>query len=295
MMMKYLLIIFSLILVGCGSTPYRDDYAKHVNLITKNHSNKANFTFSFAESSTVDLRGQYSRNDTANASPILYQGAAGLAVMLIQIGAHSSLVNSQRNEKLAVEQEQANQSLSPLINLTKNITLIDLIKEHNVHSQDLESTDAIVVQMKPIFFSNKDMTKLSLKSIVWIPIENKHKKRKQKYKYKNMIHIYGNELNESQRQKLIDGDATFLSLQLSNLINTAINITKNDLTGGYSQKINRDKTFFIDDGSGKKVIRGSIVAKQCGYQVIQDLHSWFVAFPLPKAKPNTKKDDASQC
>jgi hypothetical protein len=290
--MKYLLIIFSLVLVGCGSTPYRDDYAKHVNLITNNN---ANFIFDFSEELVVDLRGQYSKNDTATASPILYQGAAGIAGMLIQIGAHSSLINSQRNEKLAAEQKQANQSIASLISLTENISLNNLIQEHSFHQQSLENNDAVIVRMKPIFFSNKEMTKLSLKSIVWIPVDDKNKKRKQKYKYKNMIHIYGDELNESQQQKLLDGDATFLSLQLSNLINTAINIAKNDLTGGYPVKTNRNKTFFINDGVEKKVVRGSIIAKQCGYQIIQNLHSWFIAFPLPKTQPNIKNSMSHQC
>ena len=293
--MKLILIIFALLLVGCGSTPYRDDYAKHVNLMKNSYFNESNFKFSFVENPHVDLRGQYSRNDTANASPILYQGGAGLAGLLVQIGTHSTMVSAQRNEKLAIAQEQANQPILPLINITKDIALVDLIGEHKSQWTSLETIDAKIVRIKPIFFSNKDMTELSIKAIVWLPKQHKNSRKKQKFNYKNMIHIYGEKLNKLQQQKLIAGDEEFLTLQLAALLKTAISIAKDDLTGRYAKNKTRTKTFFIDNGSGKKVIRGAVVAEKCGYKVIQDLHSWFIALPLLKTKTSIETDAVYQC
>jgi len=293
--MRFLFIIFALGLVGCGSTPYRDDYAKHVNLIADNYYDDANFKFSFSENPNADLRGLYSQNDTVDATPILYQGGAGLAGLLVQIGTHSSIVQSQRNEKRAKEQEQANKPILPLINLTKEVPLIDLIGENSFQLVSLENAVSDTVKIKPIFFSNSDMTELSLKSIVWLPSQDKSKRRKQKFKYKNMIQVYSQRLNESQHKKLVNGDKGFLSEVLSSLLTTALYITKNELTGQYSKVKGPVQTFFIKDGSGEKVIRGSIVAEKCGYQIIQDIHSWFIAYPKPEVTAGINNDFTAQC
>ena len=293
--MKRLIIILSFLIVGCGSTPYRDDYAKHVNLMKNSYFSESNFKFSFVENSNVDLRGKYSRNDTADASPILYQGGAGLAGLLVQIGTHSTMVSAQRSAKLAMAQEQANQPILPLINITKDIALVDLIDEHKSQWVNVDNIDEKIAHIKPIFFSNKDMTELSIKAVVWLPKQNKKGRKKPKFNYKNMIHIHGKKLNKVQQQKLIDGDEEFLKLQLSTLLKTAINIAKDDLTGSYVKKKSRTKTFFINNDSGKKVIRGTIVAEKCGYKVIQDLHSWFIALPLIKADKSIDNDVVHQC
>ena len=110
-----------------------------------------------------------------------------------------------------------------------------------------------------------------------------------------MIHIYGEKLTTLQQQKLIDGDEEFLKLQLSTLLKTAINIAKDDLTGSYVKNKRRPKTFVINNDSGKKVFRGAIVAEKCGYKVIQDLHSWFIALPLIKTENSIDTDKVNQC
>jgi len=293
--MRYLFLIFILGLVGCGSTPYRDDYTKHINLISNNYLDDDNFEFSFTENPNVDLRGLYSQNNTVGASPILYQGGAGVAGLLIQIGTHSSLIQSQRNEKLAKEQEQANKPILPLINLTKEIQLIDLIGRLSSQLVNLENTVSDTVKIKPIFFSNSDMTELSLKSIVWLPFQDENKQQKQNLKYKNMIQVYSHTFSESQHNKLVSGDKEFLSEVLSSLLVTSLYITKNELTGQFSKNRSPVQTFFINDGLDKKVIRGSIVGEKCGYQIIQDIHSWFIAYPDPKITTDTNNDFTAQC
>ncbi len=101
----FLSIAVVLVFAGCSSTPYRDDYAKHINILTDKYFDKTDFKFSFVENSKVDLHGIYSQDDTVAPSSILYQGGAGFIGLLVQIGAHSSIVQSQRNEKLAEQQE----------------------------------------------------------------------------------------------------------------------------------------------------------------------------------------------
>ena len=280
--MKLISLFIALFLVGCGSTPYRDDYAKHVNLLEDKYFDDANIKFSFMGGPSVDLRGLYQKNDTANASPILYQGGAGLIGMLAQIGAHSTIINSQRNEKLAQEQEQVNQSILPLINTSKKIMLTDLVDEYQSINQ--EST-ADTIRIKPIFFSNSDMTEFSLTSIVWLPFQETIRKR-QEFKYKNLIRVHSQKFSESEQEKIANGDEKLLSGIFSSLLNTALFMAKSELTGKYAKLNKPVQTFVLKGELNQKVIRGSVVAEKHGYQIIQDLHSWLIAYP--------KSDDSNK-
>jgi hypothetical protein len=288
--MKLISIFIALFLVGCGSTPYRDDYAKHVNLLDGQYFDDTSVEFSFIGSQSVDLRGLYQKNDTANASPILYQAGGGLIGMLAQIGTHSTLINSQRNEKLAKEQEQVNQSILPLINISKSIMLTDLVEEYEDKNISQSVPLSEKIRVKPIFFSNRDMTEFSLTSIVWLPSQG-IKSHKQKFKYKNLIQVYSKKLNLSQQEKLIKGDTKLLAGIFSSLLNTALFITKSELTGTYSKLKRPIETFIIQGEFDKKVIRGSMVAEKHGYQIVQDLHSWLIAYPKPEALSNLSDDD----
>jgi len=276
--MKLISIFIALFLVGCGSTPYRDDYAKHVNLLDGQYFDDTSVEFSFIGSQSVDLRGLYQKNDTANASPILYQAGGGLIGMLAQIGTHSTLINSQRNEKLAKEQEQVNQSILPLINISKSIMLTDLVEEYEDQNISQEDSTADTIRIKPIFFSNSDMTEFSLTSIVWLPFQETKKKR-QEFKYKNLIRVHSQKFSDSEQEKIANGDEKILSEIFSSLLNTAIFMAKSELMGKYSKLNKPVETFILKGELNQKVIRGSIVAEKYGYQIIQDLHSWLIAYP----------------
>jgi hypothetical protein len=290
---KMLFIAFSLTLLGCSNTPYKDDYTKHINQLNEHFHDDSKFEFSFEKEIYVDLRGQYSRDDTTSSSPMLYQGGAGIAGLIVQIGAHASIINAQRNDKLAQAQELANTPILHLINLSQDITLLELIGEHKDSLAKQKNINDKTVKIKPIFFSNHAMTELSLKSIVWISTQKKGKNKQ--FKYKNMIQVYGRKLNKIQQKKLAEGDKELLAELLSSLIKTTINITKDELTGKYSKINNPAQTFFINRGNKKEVVRGSLIAKKCGVQVIRNLHSWFIAYPQLSDSTNTKNNLVPQC
>ncbi len=294
-MMKLLFVILILSLAGCGSTPYSDDYVKQVNLVAENYFDDENFNFTFSENSNVDLRGLYSKNDGVGNTNMLYHGGAGLIGLLAQVGTHAYIVDSQRSHKLAKEQEIANNKILPLISLTKEMKLVDLVGTHRSSLVSSASVADDTINIKPIFFSNDDMTELSLKSIVWLPLKKESKQRKPKFKYKNLVQVYSNKLNESQQEKLINGDQLLLSEILSSLLTTAIYITKNELFSNYSKVKGPEKTFFINKGASKKVIRGSIVDEKCGYQIVKDIHFWFIAFPTSKVAPSINDNSLIQC
>ena len=294
--MRSLLLITSLILVGCGATPYQDDYTKHVNLLENSYFTDSNYKFSFSEENqSVDLRGVYSQDDTAYSTPIMYQGGAGLAGAVAQLATHGTIINSMRDSKLAAEQVQANQIIQPLINIAQEIPLNDLVGEHHPHLVNFNeaSTDTIII--KPIFFSNSEMTELSIKSIVWIPLAKEQKKRKKKFKYKNMIQVYSPKMSETDHKKLLNGDTEVVKQILSSLLNTTLHIAEDALKGQYAKVTSPAETFLIENESENQVIRGYVVADKCNYQVIRDLRLWLFARPKNDGTSLVDSDTQAQC
>jgi len=251
---------------------------KYVNLFEGNYLNEADLKFKFLDEGIIDLRGTYIKNDTAEPSPLLYQGGAdiGIVGMLAQVGTHVSLINSQRSDLLSKEQEQANKLVAPLIAITNKLSLIEMLDDYSsvlVHS---ENSEADTVMIKPIFFSNNDMTSITLKSVIWLPTVGR---RDNKVKYKNLIEIHSEKLSSSQLQLIVNGDGKLLSDILSSLIKMTMYIVKRELTGKYAEVEKKSETFLIKNGSVSKVVRGFKVDEVCQYQVIRDVHFWLVAYP----------------
>lgn len=281
--MRILITILSLIVMGCGSTPYQDDYTKHVNLLDNNYLTSENYKFSFVDDDlSVDLRGLYSQNDTATSIPIMYYGDAGIVGALVQLTTHSVIINSQRDAKLASQQIEADKFIQPLINLSRDISLNDLVGEHRTHfvAFNQQATDTVVI--KPIFFSLTDMSELSIKAIVWMPMPKDQQQKRKEFKYRNMIQVYSPRLTESQYQQILEGDKNTLTEILASLLKKTLDITEAALTGQYNNKNKTTQTFLINSESNAQVLRGSIAAEKCDYQVIQDIHYWLVAYPVTR-------------
>ncbi|NAW65915.1 hypothetical protein CAG70_02940 [Photobacterium halotolerans] len=274
---KFLLMLASLSLVGCGSTPYQDDYARHINNLPNGIISDSVFQFSFEGATLVDMRGKYQPDDSVDPTQIMYHGGAGVIGLLAQVGTYSALIQSQRTEKLLQEQEKANETILPLIELTKNIPLGNLVGEYGSHYSQTETPNAQTIRVKPIFFSNREMNKLSLKSIVWLPNEGYTDIR-----YKNLIQVYGPHLDESQRESILNGDQAQLADVLSSMLKGTIYIIRNELAGKYASAKSNQETFLFKNETGVKAIRGTVVEEKCGYQIIKDIRSWYIAYPKPE-------------
>ncbi|WJG08158.1 hypothetical protein [Aliiglaciecola sp. LCG003] len=290
--MRCLIIAITLFFVGCASTPNRDDYAKHVNKVGGTFYNEDSFAFSFAENDNVELRGIHVRDDTAAESPILYQGGAGLIGLFAQIGAHAAIVNSSRNSMLSQAQEQANNQVQPLIEMVDGVSISSLVEQYRTNIVATDSITADTLMVKPIFLSNTEMNQLALKLVVWLPDENGGEKH---LRYQNMIQIFGPKLTSEERDLMLQGDNSDIVNALSELLNTALHVVKKDLTGEYSEIDNPDQTFFIKQNNKIKVVRGSLVDEKCGFQIVQDLHSWYIGYPPEQINTPIKFDPISQC
>lgn len=290
--MRFLILTVIFVIVGCNSTPNRDDYAKHVNTIGKAFHGENKFTFSFVESDNIDLRGLHNRDDSTGASHILYLGGAGLVGMFAQIGTHAALINSSRNTKLAEEQERANNQVQPLIKLIEGLSIHSLLNESQVMFVQADEINQDTLFIKPIFFANEKMDQLFLKLIVWLPDESGRTKR---LRYQNMIEVFSSTLTPEEQILLLDNDNDDIRHIMASQLNTAIHVLRSDLTGQYSQLNKPQRTFTILKSSKTKVVRGSIVDNKCGYQVVQDLHSWYIAFPAESEQTSNIVNSLDRC
>lgn len=280
MFIKILAVAIFAALLGCGSTPYNDDYVKHINKLSTQQHRPKNIRFVFEGSGKLDIRGTYNQDDSANASPILYQGGAGLLGMLAQIGTHSAIIDSQRNAKLARLQEQANSKIAALTDLTEDLLLVELAGSKNSSSSLLKETNATTVHLRPIFFSNEDMNQLSLHVIAWIPNPSMRKNKKtQQFIYKNMIQVHNPVLSEIHVENLLHEDEKLRVEIFSRMLTKALDIIKTDVAGGYKDVEQKSETFLIKNGQKTKVVRGTVMASTCQHRIIKSLHSWLIAYP----------------
>lgn len=294
-MFRLIAFVTLLSMVGCsGTSPYRDDYARHVN-----HGNTAPFsTESFrvvlAEGEQVDLRASYDNDNTVGDSSVLYQGgpgAAGLIAMVAQIGVHSSLVSSQREEKLAAMQDAANQQILPLLDIVSTMTVAELIPEGQ--SGWLATTDsAAPLHIKPIFFSAQDMSEFGLKMVIWIPDPKGTKKRPDKYK--NLLQVFGDPIDEATLAQLKNGNKQVLVQQLKGLLSVALDMAHKATTGQYPQSTNTMQTYKLEKNGKFKVFRAAEVASTCQYTVVRDLRKWLIAMPKSQPESDTENETATQ-
>lgn len=261
-------------LVGCVSAPYRDDYTSHINVVSE-HYRESDLRFSLADGDHVDIRGIYPQDDSTGASPIMYQGGAGLAGLVAQIGTHASIINSQRNTKLAEAQVRANEAISPLITTASELNLTNLVAQAGYKVLNPEEGSKAKVNIKPIFFASRDMNQLSLNLVVWI--DGKGGSEGTKPKYQNLIQVFSPKLSGAQRLRLVEGDEKLLSEVMLPLIDTSLAVVAADLAGKYAAINRPDKTHLVEKHFGKKVVRGAVVDNKCDYVVIRDLRSWFIA------------------
>ncbi|MDP5032236.1 hypothetical protein [Paraglaciecola sp.] len=276
-MQRFTFLVFIMVLAGCGSTPYRDDYTKHVNLVKNQFNEPSSLTFTFDGGDSVDLRGHYDGDDEVGQTAILYQGGAGLVGLIAQIGLHASLVDSTRDDKLAVAQQEANAQIQTLIDQVQRLSLPLLLDDMGENLVTRDTVNTQTLRLRPIFFSKPDMSQLMLKLVAWIP----HPKGgKNTSLYQNMIEVHGGKfaavtaLDDNTKQ----GDV--LAQSLAVMLKKALQIALNDVTGVYQKSNGAQASFFIEQNNKTRVIRGSVVEENCDYQVVQDLHSWFIAIPV---------------
>lgn len=293
--MRLLSLVFSIFLMGCASSPHQGDLSKHVNVAKKETISETDLKFNIGTSYIVDMRGMHSNDDSVEGASVLYQGGAGLIGLLVQVGTHAAILQSQRSGKLSAQQEEANKKVLSLIDITNDISVLDLMGNYRSQATSLEQTDSNAINIEPVFYSNGEMNRLSLNLTAWSMLKEEKDGQDDAFKYKNLLKIHSPKLTESQSVALARGDRLLISDLLSSLLQTALYITKNDVTGKYSELKKPVKTHHIESDSGRKVVRGSSLETKCGYQIIRDIRSWVIAYPSPEDEEYKQLDDKNQC
>lgn len=298
--MRTLVFALSFILVGCGGTPKQDDHVKHVN----NLENKVikGVRFHLADGLEIDLRGRHSNDTSTSTANLMYAGDAGLIGVFAQVGMHASIVDSQRQDLLHEKQLNANKQISEYISAIQGLETKSLVQGHKSLLMEGEDTPAEkVFQIKPIYYASQDKSTLMLKLVVWqdksslITKTEKKKKSKKKrnkspYSYLNMVQVFSQKLNQEQIKQIVNGDNSILVAQLSDLLSQAMTIAANGLEGRYASNKMKTQTFFLTENKKRRVIRGSLVEKNCQLKVIKNLHAWYVALPVNADESRTKNN-----
>lgn len=274
--------LLTLVLLGCGSTPYKDDFTTQVNQIDSSAIGDTIYALSPVEAETPDLRGIYSNDTSVGGVNMMYAGDAGLLGVLVQVGVHSAMSQSAQSSKLAKQQSEANKKIQSLLDLNASLSINALLESTDSPFALTSDENASMVNIKPIFFSNDGMNSLSLKMVAWIP-KSDSRKTKKDFLYNNMIHVHGvkKELVESTT---IDTEGK-LKYEIGKLLSLGLDALHRDLTNTFSDtNIIPVKSYFVTSRDGKKVIRGRKVFDSCDSEVIKNLRNWLIVLPKPKAK-----------
>ncbi|WP_100656920.1 hypothetical protein [Alteromonas flava] len=278
--MKYWLV-FGLLLVvaGCGSTPVRDGYAHHINLLNSSSLNTKALNLQFIDVDKIDVRGVYDKNDTVGDSTVLYQGGAGVVGLIAQVGIHSAMVNSQRNKRLDAAQKAANDAIAPLIQEVSDMSLLGLVSPSLQNAFQTTQHGEPTITLEPIFYSSQDMQRLSLNMIVSLTQVNSAKPNARKVLYRNLVKVHAPVTDGLFDQRANKVDKSLLERTSAAILNTAIKIAVDDISGKFSEVNGSDRSFVFKDGEANRIIRGVKVAERCGFDVIRNLHQWYVAIP----------------
>lgn len=304
-MNKLVTVIVGLVLVGCSSAPKNPGYVKHVNTLNYANFSPDKINFVLPSQPQVSLEAVYDRSATGTAPLAVYDGSAGLIGVFVQAGMQSSAVQSQRNKIRTEAQKKANSQIQPLIESAKGIETVSLLGDYVNKVVPESAKTATSVFVNPLFYSETDFSKLSMKLVFWIPktAEQLKKSKKSKRKnrsqnqYNNLVQVFSDTISESEAALLAEGDQTVLHEKMTAMLQQGLQIVEKELAGNYSQVESKMKTIVIEEGSSKRVVRGKVVDNICGIEVVQNLHSWFVAVPSAKKEvaANSKPDQIEQC
>lgn len=269
-------------LLGCGSTPKRDDYAKHVNTLERNEAFR-DIPLALVNPSQLDLRGIYDYDTTTTGTSMLYDGSAGLIGVALQAGIHASLTSSARSSQLADQQMAANSMIAELIDSVSSISTRDLVNIYTERLVDASDTSSDTLMLRPIFFSNDNMDEISLKLVAWIPGRTPKHPR-----YQNLVHIYGAAISRDTTVPFTDIEQSQTQDYMSKLLESAITVVLDDITGNYDNGTAQAKTFIVKQNDSSQVIRGRLMSSTCDYQVVKNLREWFVLLPKKTENANNQ-------
>ncbi|MBQ4811246.1 hypothetical protein A7985_01840 [Pseudoalteromonas luteoviolacea] len=266
-------------LAGCKS-PKRDDYVVAKSLNKDDVIEQSEFKFYLDLNAPVEIRGEYSHDRSIDSAQVMYYGTPGAA--LVQVFSHAAINSSLKEQRLKEQQEEANRYIGPLIEASKQVTHVTLTEDMSDYVvKQLPVAGDKTVNVKPIFFSNQDMNKLSLKLIAWIekPKSSKTKSRKKlsNLMYQNIIEVHGSTWSEETATALMDGQADIAD-HYEALFVRAVESLKKDLSGTYSQTP-QQQTLHIKKKNTKQFLRASVIEQSCEYVVIKNLRNWILHYP----------------
>lgn len=269
-------------LLGCGSTPKRDDYAKHVNTLERNEALR-DIPLALVNPSALDLRGIYNYDTTTTGTSMLYDGSAGLIGVALQAGIHAGMTSSARSSQLADQQMAANSKVAELIDSVQSISTRDLVNTYAERLVDAAVAPNNTLMLRPIFFSNDTMDEVSLKLVAWIPGRTAKSPR-----YQNLVHVYGAAISRDSTEPFTNLEPSQTQDYMSKLLESAVSVVLDDISGHYDDGAVKAETFIVSQNDSSYVIRGTLISSTCDYQVVKNLRQWYVLLPVKTKNINSQ-------
>ncbi|WDE12863.1 hypothetical protein [Thalassomonas haliotis] len=238
----------------------------------------------------VRVRGEYSPDDSGISGSMMYQGGAGMAGLLAQIATHAAINNSQRSNKLAQAQEQANKILLPLNDVIEQLSLPDLLDSNTGEYQLADSLAPRVVNSRPIFFVAPEFAYISVKNIVWLEQAGKARTRgKPSYDYRNLIEVRSRLYDEAEQERLSSGKGVeFFKDELRNLFHESLILASREVKGRYKHNSDVMATYKLVSKQKNQYIRGKKIDLLHDKLVLKNLRSWLIAIPEDYLPGQTK-------
>ncbi|TGE80008.1 hypothetical protein C7Y70_15060 [Pseudoalteromonas sp. KS88] len=267
-------LVLGLFLLGCNSTPLRDDYTQYVN--GQDTAIKSeDFRFTFVNSQEFDIRGVYIKDSSIEGSNVMYSGAAGIAGMMAQIAAHAAASSALQDGKLAQQQLKANEAVAEFITLTNGFKNEDFIGEHEPYYSDKLNHNTLYI--KPIFFINENMNQVAVKAQVWIN-DKKTKSRKPLFKYRNLISITSKIITKEQRDSIFAGGAEELQSKFAYLLGGVIELAKSELAFEFKSNKQKIASHVININGKNKLIRAKVVERNCQFTTFKNTRNWLLRY-----------------
>lgn len=280
--MKKQILITCLMLTACASKPKQDDYLQHVAPSQSVLQESQPVQVLLNAATPLDVRGEYSADDSVNAGNVMYSGAAGIVGMMAQVATHAAISSNMQDSKLSEQQVAANRVLLPLEGVIKATTQQHLQQPSSSVAYTDDATATQLLVSRPIFYMSQDASTVSLRHMVTLQQQNKKGKGKPTVLYQNVIEVYApsvsNEKSKAAIEHWKDNKGALFLQTTQSLYAKSMAIVLDDIRGKITST-GQQKTISFAYGKITRTERATLLSNDCHYTTVRNLRGWLMSIP----------------
>lgn len=240
------------------------------------------------ESPVVFLGYVDTQADANSNGGMVYSADAGAAGLLVQILAHAAISNSVQKKKAKEKQDEANEALTPYLELIDKITnksLIDSLAASNigqrfniVNTKQESSVPVgdVVAVLSPEFFIPSDqrsiMMKMNLNAYQVTP--------KDKLIHGQSIKVISDQVDDDLDQnQWLESLPSHFETTIYDLFSEGLDLLLSDLLSVVSTDRSPKKTYSYKFDGRKRFERAELIKQDCDRLILKNLKNNFVVIP----------------